>query len=70
MTNIKHRHFLKFKLLFYTIACFADTSKAGPSVQIDLCKNINIGQGGVINLRTTENVEPKSEFPFQTKHEI
>ena len=66
MTNVKHRHFLKFKLLFYTIACFADTSKAGPSVQIELRENENSGQGGVINLRTTENVEPKSELPFQT----
>ena len=66
MTKIKHRHFLKFRLLLYTVYRFADTSKAGPSVQIDLRENKNIGQGGLINLRTTENVKPKSEFPFQT----
>ena len=68
MTKIKHRYFLKFKLLFYTIARFTDTSKVTPSerIHIEVRKNIKIGQVGVISFRITGNEKAKSEFSFQT----
>ena len=72
MTKIKHQHFLKFKLLLYAVACYTDTSKVTPSqkIHIEVRKNKKIGQVGVNNVRTTGNMEAKSEFPFQALHEI
>ena len=72
MTKIKYRHFLEFKLLFYIVACFTDTSKVIPSkgVDMEIRNNENIKQAGVHNLRTTGNVEAKGEFPFQALHKI